>query len=196
MSSDLRTQVFNTLSLRETDDLVEIWITNDRVEWSDTAFEVIQEILKTRLGELPPQNEPILEHFDPDSKEDYDEITISEKFKDPQRTPIFYNPKRVLEITKGMNRMSFIAVVITFFTIIPLFIRMQEIIRSLFPAGSGWDSLAIQLGCIASGPLIVLECSIIYFSFRGLSSLLRILMEMEFSSRISANVNNNDEPIP
>lgn len=39
--------------------MLNIWQTNDRVEWSDIAFEVIQELLLDRLGEVPPQNPPI-----------------------------------------------------------------------------------------------------------------------------------------
>ena len=62
MSNKLRQQIYNTLNLRETEDLLDIWQTNDRVEWSETAFEVIEEILKQRLEEVPPQEEPIFEY--------------------------------------------------------------------------------------------------------------------------------------
>jgi hypothetical protein len=55
MSNDLREQIHNELNLRETEDLLEIWRANDHEEWSDTAFEVIREILSERLGEVPPQ---------------------------------------------------------------------------------------------------------------------------------------------
>jgi hypothetical protein len=62
MTDDLRNQVFNNLNLLETDDLIDIWKKNDRVEWSETAFDVVREILQNRLVEIPKQNEPILEY--------------------------------------------------------------------------------------------------------------------------------------
>lgn len=70
MTDDLRNQVFNNLNLLETDDLIDIWKKNDRVEWSETAFDVVCEILQNRLVEIPKQNEPILEYevLPPDEK--------------------------------------------------------------------------------------------------------------------------------
>ncbi len=62
MTDDLRNQVFNNLNLLETDDLIDIWKKNDRVEWSETTFDVVREILQNRFVEIPKQNEPILEY--------------------------------------------------------------------------------------------------------------------------------------
>ncbi|HUI89457.1 MAG TPA: hypothetical protein VLX61_12110 [Anaerolineales bacterium] len=62
MTNDLREQIRNSFNLRETDELLSIWKTNDRVEWSDVAFKVLREILKKRLGKVPQQNEPVYEH--------------------------------------------------------------------------------------------------------------------------------------
>lgn len=62
MANDLRNQVFDNLNLLETDDLIDIWKKNDRVEWSETAFDVVQEILQNRLVEIPRQNDPVLEY--------------------------------------------------------------------------------------------------------------------------------------
>ena len=71
MTDDLRNQVLGNLNLLETDDLIDIWKKNDRVEWSETAFDVVREILQNRLVELPKQGEPILE---------YEEVLPDEKF--------------------------------------------------------------------------------------------------------------------
>jgi len=54
LSQDFRQQVYNALNLKETDELTEIWHAHDREAWSDLAFDVINEILVNRLGELPP----------------------------------------------------------------------------------------------------------------------------------------------
>src|SRR5436190_1908314 len=70
MSNDFRAQIYNTLKLKETEELVEIWEINDRVGWSELAFDVLQEILKERLGEIPPQNDPVYEYIEEDT--DYD----------------------------------------------------------------------------------------------------------------------------
>ncbi len=59
MSDDLRQEIYNGLSQKETDELVEIWRSNDHTQWTDMGFEVIREILQARLGKLPPQNVPV-----------------------------------------------------------------------------------------------------------------------------------------
>jgi HEAT repeat protein len=75
MNDDFRSQLFNTFRQKETSELVEIWQRNDHSEWSETAFDVIQEILLSRLGKLPSQNQPVYEsiedidHFDKRIKE-------------------------------------------------------------------------------------------------------------------------------
>ena len=70
---DLRNSIFNNLNLLETDDLIEIWQNNDLAEWSDTAFEVVQQILRTRLGQLPLQDAPTYESSEQDIDDESDE---------------------------------------------------------------------------------------------------------------------------
>lgn len=59
MGRAFREQLYSRLNQKSTDQLIEVWQTNNRLEWSNTAFDVIQEILLERLAELPSQNEPI-----------------------------------------------------------------------------------------------------------------------------------------
>ena len=61
MSEDHRQQIYMRLKQEETTELVKIWQTNDRAAWTDTAFDVIREILQERLGEPPPQGNPVYE---------------------------------------------------------------------------------------------------------------------------------------
>src|SRR6266545_2519870 len=61
MSDDLRQQIYNNLKLKDIYELLDIWRISNRVVWSDTTFEVLREILNKRIGEVPPQDEPILE---------------------------------------------------------------------------------------------------------------------------------------
>ena len=59
MNDDLRQEIYNGLSQKATNELVEIWRANDHTQWTDMGFDVIREILQERLGELPPQNKPV-----------------------------------------------------------------------------------------------------------------------------------------
>ena len=61
MSENFRNQLYRNLNQKETDELVEIWQTNNHIEWTEMAFDVIQEILQERQVEFPPQDEPITE---------------------------------------------------------------------------------------------------------------------------------------
>ena len=63
MDENFRNQLINNLNLKPIEELLEIWKTNDRVEWTDEAFEVIQQILLERLGYVPPQNSPITKYI-------------------------------------------------------------------------------------------------------------------------------------
>jgi hypothetical protein len=53
MDASLWNQIYNTLNLRETEDLLEIWRTHDTEEWQEQAFEIIEKILVERLGSVP-----------------------------------------------------------------------------------------------------------------------------------------------
>lgn len=57
-SDATRQQIFNQLSLRETDELEDIWQAHDTTQWRESAFEVIADILRQRLGQLPPRMAP------------------------------------------------------------------------------------------------------------------------------------------
>jgi hypothetical protein len=61
MSEDFRKQLYRNFNQKPTEELIEIWQTNDRLEWSEMSLNVIREILIERLGELPAQNEAITE---------------------------------------------------------------------------------------------------------------------------------------
>lgn len=49
----MKAQIHDTLRLRGTDELLDIWRRADHEEWTDLAFEVVHEILLERLGEIP-----------------------------------------------------------------------------------------------------------------------------------------------
>ena len=53
ISNDLRNQIYSNMQLKSTDELMRIWKQNDHEEWSDTAFEIVKQILLQRTGSLP-----------------------------------------------------------------------------------------------------------------------------------------------
>jgi hypothetical protein len=52
------------MRLKTTEELVDIWIKNNRAEWTGEAFEVIQELLSERLTIVPEQGKPNYERVD------------------------------------------------------------------------------------------------------------------------------------
>ncbi len=58
MSDDLHDQIYKNFGQKTNDELIAIWQTNDRVEWSALAFNVIREILQERNVEILPQADP------------------------------------------------------------------------------------------------------------------------------------------
>jgi hypothetical protein len=183
MSNNLRRQIHDHLNLKETEELVEIWTTNDRVEWSETAFDVMKEILEQRLGNIPPQNEPIFEHAEQEINDTYGENLPLDKFTDPDNAPVFYKPKEVLWTSLWLNRVSVAAVVITILVSIPEISRMQQIVLSFFMENVEGSFISWLIALVLGGLAIALQCFIVYFSLRALASILKILMEMELNSR-------------
>lgn len=78
MSEKAHQEIFSFHEWDSTEELLEIWIKNDRTIWADETFDVLQELLHRRIGELPPQNEPVVEL----TESDLDEIP-PEEFTEP-----------------------------------------------------------------------------------------------------------------
>jgi len=49
-------QIRRSLEIHDTEELLEIWRSEDNSEWTDEAVAIAGEILTTRLGELPPKS--------------------------------------------------------------------------------------------------------------------------------------------
>ena len=63
MKDSLRSQLYGKLGLKDTEEFLDIWRNHETNEWIDEVFEVAEEILVERLGEMPsrfsaPQDEP------------------------------------------------------------------------------------------------------------------------------------------
>ena len=179
MNNEFRQQIYNELNLRETDDLLDIWQENNRLEWSDDAFEIIGEILRARGVEIPQQDGAIYEH---DETKDYDFSEEELKIIDDENPPDFYNPVEVLRLSKWIDLAikGMIGLIITqnLLNISTAFrIPQSYFVGSKYFLGAYPITLLIVAVNIAIGILLT------YMPLKFLSQILRILMEMEFRSR-------------
>jgi hypothetical protein len=173
MNDSLRNQVYNNLNQKSTDELLVIWVQNDREEWSGLAFELIQSILEER-GETIPEQKQENQQNDPTQ-------TPGELDNDDNNSPVFYNPQKVLKITEWLEWAAIASLV---------FISIQGIIES-WPIVSAWFSMPpiAKPNLIAVGIAILMlavtifSAIMIYLILRAIAYILKILMEFEFNSR-------------
>jgi hypothetical protein len=186
MSDPIYRQIYNTLNLKTTEELIEIWQTNDRVDWTDTAFDVIREILQERLGELPPQNDAIYEHgegwLENETNEFEDEVNEKD-LCNLENEPAFYEPRQVLKLETWLNWLAIAMVAISAILNLLDLGTWHQIIRSYYMNSSLWDLISWLIAFIIIGFYIMLQGLIYYFVLKALASILNILMEMEFNSR-------------
>ncbi len=192
MSSSLRKQIYNNLSLKETDELVEIWQENDRVEWSEDTFSVIQEILQERLDEIPPQDEPILEYTD-NQENDIEDESDFEFLIDGENLPEFYNPFEVSRLEKWLYQAAIVSVVASIISSLLGLQQTQRIILEFFMNNIEMNFTAWLIAIVVFVFAVGLQCILIYFPLKALGTILKILMEMEFNSRGVAKRKNADQ---
>lgn len=180
MIEDLKAQIFRELDTRDTDDLLRIWQTNDRVDWSDEAFEAIREILQKRLGELPPQSAPItvreaLSSQD-DHLEDWEEALLND-----ENQPDLYD---VIEVLTLKRRVDILAVAVIVVNVLLGLLRVQfirGILSGVLPSAASMGQALPELFGMVVG--VGLNIAVLYFPLKMLVQILRILMQMEFNSR-------------
>jgi len=179
MSDDLRIQIFRNLDLKETDELLDIWKTNDRVEWSDLAFDIMKEVLNKRMGDLPPQNEPILEYQE-EKEKDLEDWEI--KLLDNESQPDFYDTLDVISLTNKINKLAIAYVIVSIVSVLVYFRSFQGVFQGILPSFMG-GAPSILLSLLVSIFSVGVNVAIVYFALKALAYILRILMEMEFTSR-------------
>jgi hypothetical protein len=180
MNNERHEQIRKNLDLKNIYELLEIWKTNDRVMWSDATFEVLREILRERMREVPPQDEPIL-----DNEETAEENDGLEEWEaallDNENQPELYDTLDVVMLRQMINKVAIASIIV--YILLGLlnfpFVRMlfQGVVLSPSEiAQSMPDILFTTLS-------VCFRIVIIYFPLKALEQILRILMEMEFNSR-------------
>jgi hypothetical protein len=185
MSNDLRKHIYANFDNKDTNELVEIWTTNDHVEWTELAFDVVKEIIEQRLGELPPQNEPVLKHLKNVVVGTNNNDLTLKMLADSVNSPEFYKPEDVLRVNLWLNRIAKVVVVFSILSNIPQICVLQQIFSYYLPNNKEWMSISWIIAVITGGLAITLQCFITYYALKALSSILSILMAMEFNSRVS-----------
>jgi len=184
MNDKLHKQIYSSLNLKETDDLLEIWQTNDRAEWSDDAFQVIEEILRNRGEEIPEQNKPVYEHTEEvgnDENLGFSDLEL--KIIDDENPPDFYDPFDVLKAGKNLDYAAKAVVIVSLLSLIPEFLQLRESVSVLFNSTPFLAYFPIIISFILVILGVVLQIILTYYPLKAVAHILRILMEMEFNSR-------------
>jgi len=183
MSDELYKQIHANLHLKETDELLEIWQTNDRTEWSDTAFEVIRDILTERKVEVPVQNDPIYEHVEEVDVEKYGFSDLELKIIDDENPPDFYDPFEVLNTSENIDYAAKAAIVVSLLALLPGFIQIKNLMDTMFYGAPFMGFISIIGSLLFTIVGVLFQIIFTYFPLKALAHILRILMEMEFKSR-------------
>ena len=180
MSDDMRNSIRNSMNLKDTYELLEIWRINNRVVWSDITFEVIKEILQERTGEVPPQDEPIFEHAE--SGQDNDGFEDWEiRLLDDENQPELYDTLKVIEFIRNINKLIIafpvVYILLAVLNFQPLRSYLEGVTISINAVKIALPSMYITVLST------LLQIGLTYLPLKALTHILRILMEMEFNSR-------------
>ena len=183
MSNSLREQIYNRMNLKETDELLEIWQSNHRFEWSDEAFGVVNEILKERGVEIPAQNEPIYEQIEEDTdQKDYGFTEEELRIIDDANPPAFYDPFEVLQLVRWVEYATkAVVIVVALYNLVRLPTFIDMIRPFFFENPNSFVVYFIAFVAMALNALIGIAITTVIL--KTLSHILKILLEMEFRSR-------------
>ena len=116
--------------------------------------------------------------------EDIDPIDFIEEDDNP---PVFYDPNQVIKLSLRLKQFAVVAIVIGIVISLPQIGQMQRIIFSFFGDQSNYQFLSWLITSIVGVIAILVQSFIYYFTFRAISWILLVLMEMEFGSRKRTN---------
>jgi hypothetical protein len=173
MTDPLRDSIVEAMTMKETDELVKIWQVHDPEEWTETAYDVIAEILQDRLGEVPPITGMV--------EKEVEEEEIPEC--NGERSPEFYDPSKVLKLEKWIDYAIYVSIASAFFSVISQSSTMYSLVGSYFNYRPEFNVLVVFISILIVVLQLAFDFVIVYFLFKALKYILQILMEMEFKSR-------------
>jgi len=192
MAEHVRDFILKNLNQKSTAELIEIWQTNDRIQWMDVAFDVIREILMERLGgELPPQNEPVLKYSHKPERaatNDEDEFMRDEstsRFLVKEKAPVFYRPVEILMLDKWLYRVAIFSIIASILSNFPQLVSIQKLFNSYSTQSEVWKYASWYIASFIFIITVLLQSVVIFFPLKALGSILKILMQMEFNSRVT-----------
>lgn len=184
MKSNLKSQIRSRMNLKETGELIDIWQSNNRGEWSDDVFSSIEEILKERGEKIPEQNSPIYETEE--KKEVLEKDGLDEweaKAVDDENQPEFYETYEVILLKDNIHKTMKAVIVVNILLNVLNMNYYTYTVGSFFPNEDGFTPLIYFLAFIVASVGTAVSIAIVYFPLKALAQVLRILMEMEFNSR-------------
>ena len=183
MQNKRSNEIYQAMMIKTDEELVQIWQENDHVSWHDEVFEVIAELLQERLGVLPTQDEPIFSEEQRDEK--ITAILEEQKviYGDPDNQPVFYDPAEIIKLDKWLKWASYIIVVSTLLANFRTFNQEGHYLIYIFRVQSASEIVFILLTTLITILMILGTCVLFYFVLYGLRLILKILMQMEFTSR-------------
>lgn len=172
MSDSARNQIYSNLNQKTTDELLEIWVSNDQAEWSELTFELIEQILLEREIEAPAQNQAILNH-ELEPKEESEPNT-----DDEQDGPVFYKTEAAFRIIKWLELTSIVSLIV-----IPAWsmLLFSDLINNMLNTPNIGILLGVIMAVVAFA-ISVLGAIMTYLSLRATAYILKILMEFEHNS--------------
>jgi hypothetical protein len=100
--------------------------------------------------------------------------------------PVFYKPQEILWLEKWISRAAIAMIGYTVLVSLLEFPRMQKMALLYFPNNPDANFMAGIVASIIIAINILVASALVYFLLKALSSILKILMEMEFNSRTVA----------
>ena len=130
MSDSLRSQIHGNMNAKGTDELLDIWQTNNRTAWSDEAFEVIKDILQERGVTPAEQNEPVYEIEEEMSDDGLEEWEA--KILDDENQPEFYDTLEVITLKNNIDKTAKAVIVVNILTIFTAFEWFRSLVGLFF----------------------------------------------------------------
>ena len=154
-----------TMQEKDTEELIAIWRTKDRSEWTEAAYQIVEAILIQRLGGLP---EPV-------ETGETGELEEEDTYHDPEELDVICNRANSLATLAMVLAYVFIGLAIVVFVITILITSSSSI----------GNALLFALPATLSVLFLALLCSVLNVMLKTFEEGLYLLLDIELNTRIS-----------